>query len=339
MNGIFTFLTASIDSALSVYVTTVSTKLAIVVAPLVASSLSIYYILMGLAVMRGEVDGSVPKLAWSITKHVMIFSIALSTAMYQEWIVETVSAITSMLVEAASPNGATSLAGALDQMDAQGGQYAMVAFNHGLSLMPVGGWLDILAGLVILVSNLALIALVGIWGIIAKVALTFVLAFGPLFISMLAFPVTKKFFEGWLGKVVNYMLLTVFMAAVTTFSMRIAGSFVSQLMAAGDTSNSLSDAFGFALLSVTLVILTWQMPSIASGIAGGAAVSGPSGWAAALVASSRGGGNSGDSSKSSKGGGEVTGVAEKTEKSAGMSSGRRTPAYQRATMDQLAKRE
>lgn len=340
MNGVFTFLTASIDSALATYVTSVSTQLVMILAPLVAAALSIHYTLMGMAVMRGEADGSIPKLAWSCFKHMMIFGIALSVGTYQEWVVESVSATTSLLVEAASPSGATSLAGALDQMDAQGGDYAMVVLGHGMTLMPVGGWLDILAGLIILASNLVLMALIGIWGILAKVALTFVLAFGPLFISMLGFQPTAKFFDAWLGKVINYMLLTAFMAAVTTFSMRIAGSFVSQIAAAADTSNSLSDAFGFALLSITLIILTLQMPNIASGIAGGAAVSGPTGWAAAAMATMRGRSNQSDRSSSTNGGGEVTGTSNPTDSSSetGSSKGR-APAYRRATLDRISKRE
>jgi len=340
VSGIFTFLTASIDSALSAYVTTVSTKLTMILAPLAALALSIHYTLTGMAVMRGEADGSMPKLAWSCAKHSMIFGIALSAAAYQEWIIESVSAITSLLVQAASPEGATSLAGALDQMDAQGGDYAMVVLGHGMTLIPVGGYLDILAGLLILISNLVLMALVGAWGILAKVALTFVLAFGPLFISLLAFQATQKFFDAWLGKVVNYMLLTAFMAAVTTFAMRIAGSFVSQIAAATDSSNSLSDAFGFALLSITLIILTWQMPNIASGIAGGAAVSGASGWAAAMMATMRGRGSSSESTNSQRGGGEVTGDNSPSESSSTEPSAKRnTPAYRRATLDRLARRE
>jgi len=336
LSGIFTFLTASIDSALSTYVTAVSTKLVAVIAPLVATGMSIHYTLMGMAVMRGEADGSVPKLAWSCTKHAMIFSFALGTAAYQEWIVDSVAAMTSLLVEAASPNGATSLAEALDQLDAQAGEYATQVLGHGMTLLPVGGWLDLLAGLVILVSNLALLALTGIWGIIAKVALTFVLAFGPLFISMLAFKPTAKFFDAWLGKVVNYMLLTVFMAAMTTFSMRIAASFVSQIAAAGDTSNSLADAFGFALLSITVIVLTWQMPSIASGIAGGAAVSGPTGWAAAMLATMRGRDSSADRSQPLAGGGEISRDPGPVDsQSASTESSSRMPAYRRATLDQI----
>jgi type IV secretion system protein VirB6 len=341
MSGVFAFLTASIDSALSTYVTSVSSSLAATLAPLVVTGLSIHYTLFGLAVMRGEADASLPKLAWNLAKHSMIFSIALTAAAYQEWAVDTVNATTGLLVQAASPSGATSLAIALDQMDAQGGEYAMTVLGHGMTLMPIGGWLDLIAGIVIMVSNLALMALIGIWGILAKVALTFVLAFGPLFISLLAFPATKKFFDAWLGKVLNYLLLTVFMAAVTTFSMRIAGSFVSQMMAAGDSSNSFSDAFGFALLSITLIVVTWQMPSIASGIAGGSAVSSPTGWAAAMLAAGRRGGGGQDSSPApAPGGGEISGQNATGNSNGGNADGpkRPVPAYRRATLDQLGRK-
>ncbi|WP_296945509.1 type IV secretion system protein [uncultured Massilia sp.] len=119
---------------------------------------------------------------------------------------------------------------------------------------------------------------------------------------MIGFPPTTKFFDAWFGKVVNHMLLTVFMDAVTTLSMRIAKAFVSQVAAAADTSHSLAKAFEFALLSITLIVVTWQIPNIASGIAGGAAVSGAREWATAMVASMRNGGASSGSSFSSKSG-------------------------------------
>ena len=113
----------------------------------------------------GRYNASLPKLAWNLAKHSMIFSIALTAAAYQEWGVDTVNATTGLLVQAASPSGATSLAIALDQMDVQGGEYAMTVLGHGMTLMPIGGWLDLIAGIVIMVSDLALMALIGIWGI------------------------------------------------------------------------------------------------------------------------------------------------------------------------------
>lgn len=338
MSGIFAFLTQSIDSALNAYVTNVSSNLTIMLAPVVTLGLSIHYTLLGLAVVRGETTMSLPTLAWSATKHTMIFAIALSVGAYQEWIVDTTNDVTSLLVQAVSIDNATSLVMALDQMEAKGSKYAIAVVEHGLTLMPLGGWIELVAGVVIMVSNLVLGALIGIWGILAKVALTFVLALGPLFISLLAFPVTKKYFDAWLGKVLNYVLLAVLMSAVTTFELKIVDSFVSQMLATVDESNAFSDSFGFALLALTLIVLTWQMPNIAAGIAGGAAVSSPSGWLAAAVAMTRrrGGESAGSPPQSERGGGSLSQASTGTSNSSdSRGSAGRIPAYRRATLDRL----
>lgn len=340
MNGIFSYLTASIDNALSTYVSSVSAQLAAVLAPIVISGLTIHYMLFGLAVMRGDADSSVPKFAWSMAKHTMIATLALTTATYQEWIVDSVSALTITLIQATSPSGATSVAMALDQMNAQGSDYALVVIGRGMTLMPIGGYLDVLAGFVIMLSNLALVALTGVWDMLAKVALTFMLAFGPLFISCLAFPATKKFFDAWLGKVLNYVLLIAFMAAITTFSTQIAAGFVSKATDNVGSTNALVDSFEFALLSIALIALTWQMPGIASGIAGGAAVSSPTGWATAMLTMSRRGNGSQDTSSASSAGGAISGGkgAQVDGSRSDSSQSGHTPAYRRATLDRLSKK-
>ena len=46
-----------------------------------------------------------------------------------------------------------------------------------------------------------------------KVALAIVLGLGPIFIALLLFDATKKFFEAWLGQALNYMFVFALVAS------------------------------------------------------------------------------------------------------------------------------
>jgi len=119
-----------------------------------------------------------------------------------------------------------------------------------------------------------------------------VLGLGPIFIACAAFAPTARFFEAWSAKVANYALLQVLVAAflgmaLTAFSTELAPfqvttasptSNAGALVAAGQAALEASSAWGAALgMFVTAVFLGmvgWQLPSVASGLSGGATLSG-----------------------------------------------------------------
>src|SRR3546814_5512588 len=52
--------------------------------------------------------------------------------------------------------------------------------------------------------------------IFAKVALAIIIALGPIFIALALFEPTRRFFHGWLGQTINYIVLLAVIIAVTT---------------------------------------------------------------------------------------------------------------------------
>jgi type IV secretion system protein VirB6 len=343
MNGIFSFLSSSMDNALDAFVVKVSSSLAAGIAPIVVSGVTIYILCYGLAVMRGEVHDPVNTFVWKAIKLSMIFGFSLSAGVYQSEIAGGANDIASGLVQLVSPNNADGVFAALDQFDALGGQFSQEMIEGGTALLPIGGYGDILCGYLVLFADVALLGICGGWALVAKVSLTFVLAFGPLFIASLAFPPTAKFFDAWFGKVMNYILLMVFMAAVTTFAVEIATSYMNTIGANIGAVNKVSAVFGFILLSFVLVLVTWQMPNIAASLAGGSALSG-GGFGNLLIGVAMGrnsGGGKGGKGDSS-GGGRNGGGSIKDISGGGGSGGRgrdsggsRVPAYRRATVDRM----
>lgn len=50
--------------------------------------------------------------------------------------------------------------------------------------------------------------------VVAKAALTIMLGIGPVFVALLLWPATSKFFDSWFGQVMTYILRIALVAAV-----------------------------------------------------------------------------------------------------------------------------
>ena len=167
------------------------------------------------------------------------------------------------------------------------------ATHEGLSMSGiVAGIGDLACGLVAAFGGAIFLMVLGVEVLMARMLLDLVLALGPVFIACAAFSPTARFFEAWTAKVVNYALLQVLIAAflglaLAAFSANLAPFQVTS--ASPDTSadalaaaarNALeasapwAAAFGMFVTSVLLAMIGWQLPAVASGLAGGATVSG-----------------------------------------------------------------
>jgi type IV secretion system protein VirB6 len=93
-------------------------------------------------------------------------------------------------------------------------------FGLGLKVIKVMPWYSLkvipLSIVVILYwfATSAAILLMFVAFLIASVSMSFVIAFGPIFISMAFFPYTRRFFDGWVSAVVGAMLTQIFVLAL-----------------------------------------------------------------------------------------------------------------------------
>lgn len=100
------------------------------------------------------------------------------------------------------------------------------------------------------------------------------LAVGPLFLACFAFGPTKRFAEGWVSKIANYSVLIFFLAAAAGICLSIYETFVNRFLADSAINNPLGDAFSLLALAGAINVLIIQLPGVAAGITGGAAISG-----------------------------------------------------------------
>lgn len=352
MSGTFSYIGKVIDNALNIFISNTSSAIAAGITPLVATGVAIWVTLYGYAVMTHEVNEPINVFVKKASRIALVLAFALGSGLYQSEIVSSVTdfqnGLVNILTKKANQGSVYSL---LDDFDAKGADYALVIIGHGLNMLPMGGYLDILAGVLVFAANAIILMFAAGFILTTKVATAFVLGMGPMFIAALAFPATNKFFDAWLSKVINYGLLIGFLAFSITLSVTLSEEYLTQAMAAvnDDATNRVADAFGLVAVYGALLVVIWQSPSIASGLAGGSTLSG--GGLGGLVQSyvvgrlARGPGR--NEPASSAGGGSITGdgVGSNGRTSGGGtgSSGgptsTRVPEYQRARQNRPQRRK
>ncbi|KVL18797.1 type IV secretion system protein [Burkholderia sp. MSMB1826] len=202
------------------------------------------------------------------------------------------------LVQASASD--TSAAGIYRTLDCYDRQLNLVvdayfdkATHEGLSMSGiVAGIGDLACGLVAAFGGAIFLMVLAVEVLMARMLLDLVLALGPAFIACAAFSPTARFFEAWTAKVVNYALLQILVAAflglaLAAFSANLAPFHVTTappetsadaLAAAAretlEASAPWAGAFGMFVTSVLLAMIGWQLPAVASGLAGGATLSG-----------------------------------------------------------------
>lgn len=348
MIGLFSGLGASADSFVNSFVVSVSTNVSLAIAPLVTAGFSIWFMIYGYAVMRNEVNDPINVFVKNAIKNTIIASIAIGCGMYQEHIIGFVYGIQDGLVSVVmKPIALTSASGGnimevIDSLAEKGDELAIFMLAAGSSKLPVGGYLDLGAGVVVAIANTALMLICGCYAMLAKVALAIILALGPIFIAALAFPATQRFFDSWFSKIMNYVFLTLILGLGIGFAIGVADSYTMNAIkeiGSLDPTNRVLEAFNFAALYLALIFVIYQSTQLASGLAGGAALSGGGLGQFVMGVLSRGKSQSSTSSAKAENSieqGKGTGGGAR---GIGGSGGSSVPAYKRAAMRKFGARK
>jgi type IV secretion system protein VirB6 len=107
---------------------------------------------------------------------------------------------------------------------------------------------------------------------LSNIALAVLLALGPLFIAMLFFDATRRYFSAWLGQLANYALITVLTIMLAALLLHIVQSYAAQTAARGSAILTV-DALNMILVAVLVFLVLRQVMPVASGLVGGSPLS------------------------------------------------------------------
>lgn len=245
--------------------------------------LTIYIIWMGYLTLMGKVDTPVPTLTMKLVKVSLIVFFAIGAGIYQSLIVPAVNGAEEAIVSALSGVGASSIPDQIWRSSIQLNDFLIeLGTRRAPPTVGVGGLSVSMPDMefvffdaVVSIGHFLLVIMAMVPYLIAKVSLGILLALGPMFIILLIWPATARFFESWLSAVVAAVLTFAILAAIIGFIMPIASEVLRSVPANVQNLSAIA-----AILVPTYLILAWlafTSGSLAGQLAGGGGSGNPLG--------------------------------------------------------------
>jgi type IV secretion system protein VirB6 len=266
--GFFATFWSWLNAQLSAYIGDNTEHLANLLEPVVITLGVIYVMGWGCLQLTGKIDEPVLAGLKRIGLLALVFGVGLRLWLYNTVIVETFYSAPAQLGTAMV--GASDPVGAIDAIWSSGGAVADQLLHKGGLLQGSMGF--VLVGLVVwlLVGTLCVYAMFLI--ALSSVALSVLLALGPLFIALLLFDATKRLFVAWIAQLTNYGLITILTIMLGALLLKIVNSYADQTAALGTTIR-LVDATNMVLVAVLVLLVLRQVMPIAAALAGGVSLS------------------------------------------------------------------
>jgi type IV secretion system protein VirB6 len=273
----FTWVGAQFTSILNTYVLGVVSSLMTALAPVALSAMTLWVALYGWAVLRNEVQETLPTFMWKVFKIGLVLAFALQSGFYITHVAETADALamgvaSTFLPAAADPTALASPYALLDAFNDRANQLVLDLLKDAGIMR-----LDLLfAAVVSSLGNVIFLCIALFVVSLAKLFLTFVIAVGPLFILCLAWRPTARFFDSWLSMVLNSVVLTWFAFFALGLSVHMGDAMVQAIQEQGGfmgpTFNVVGESLRYCVVMVLMAIICFQAPSLAAALTGGAAV-------------------------------------------------------------------
>jgi type IV secretion system protein VirB6 len=265
--GFFAVFWSWLGAQLTGYIGTNTARVADAIEPALVTVAVLYVVGWGYLQLTGRIDEPLLAGARRIALLVLVLGAGLRLWLYNSVIVDTFYNAPAQL--AASVIGSTDPVTTIDAIWERGGAVAQQLWSRGGVLSGDFGFY--LAGAVVwlLMGMLCVYAMFLI--ALSSIASAVLLALGPLFIAMLLFEATRRFFEAWLAQLANYALITVLTVMVASLLLQVVQSYADQTAALGSAVVTV-DALDMMLLAVLVFLLLRQVMPIAAALAGGFAL-------------------------------------------------------------------
>jgi type IV secretion system protein VirB6 len=270
-------------STITTYANDSSATMVGIIGPVAASLLTIYVMLWGAGIASGQISEPFTDGAKRIIRMCAIIAFALTAGIYQGTVADFfLTAPTAIATEIAAPGSTStadpaSIADVLDESLGRGieiGNKMWEKGDEGNTLLPpsMSGIGFYLLAIITYIGVVVVVAIAAAIVFVAYVALALLLAVGPLFIMMAIFQQTQRYFEAWIGQVVNYAILFILVAVCVGLTFTMLESMLTLLVGVS-WQESIISALKVLAAAIAIVTVLLQTRSIASGLGGGVALS------------------------------------------------------------------
>jgi type IV secretion system protein VirB6 len=266
--GFFAEFNTWLNALLTGYIADNTARIAATLEPAIVTLGVVYVMVWGYLQLTGGIEepfiGGVKRL---ITLAV-ILGCSLQLWLYNGLIVDTFFTAPAEL--GAVVVGAFDPVAIVDQIIFDGGDAANLLLEKGGLLD--GNFAYYLAGIgVYLIVGLTAIYTIFLLAL-SRIALSVLLALGPLFIALLLFASTKRFFEAWLAQLANYAFITILTVLVAALMLRVVTVSAQEAMSEGGAIQIAHAVRVCMAAGLTFLVMRQVMP-MAAGLASGLALS------------------------------------------------------------------
>jgi len=257
-----------LNGELASYVGDNTARVASILEPAVITLGTVYVMIWGYLLLTGRIEEPLVAGVKRLMTLAVIFGVSLHLWLYNTLLVDTFyNAPTEF---AAAVVGASDPVQTIDTIWNAGGAVADQLYRDGSGFNATHfGY--VLAGAVVwLVVGLLCVYAMFLLAL-SSVALSVLLALGPLFVAFLLFDTTRRFFEAWLAQLANYALITILTVMVAVLMLHLVQSYAQQTEALGTAIHTV-DAINMLLATVLVFLFLRQVMPIAAGLAGGVAL-------------------------------------------------------------------
>lgn len=255
-----------LNGELGSYIGQNTARVAAILEPAVVTLATVYVMIWGYLQLTGRIEEPFATGIKRIVTLVVVLGVGLHLWLYNTVLVDTFYDAPTEF--AAAIIGATDPVQTIDAIWNAGGAVADQLFRNA---GPWSNWGYALAGAVVwLIIGLLCVYTMFLLAL-SSVALSVILALGPLFVTFLLFDTTRRFFEAWLAQLANYALITVLTVMVAALMLHLVQSYAQQTEALGTAVHTV-DALNMLLATVLVYLFLRQVMPIAAGLAGGVAL-------------------------------------------------------------------
>jgi type IV secretion system protein VirB6 len=266
--GFFETFWSWLQGQLTNYIGTNTALVAEALEPAIVTLATVYVAAWGYLQLTGRIDEPLVTGVRRLVMLAVVLGAALHLWLYDSLIVDTFYRAPAELA-AAVVGAPVDPVATIDAIWNEGGAVAGFLWSSGAHFINVG---FVVAGCVIWVLMGLLCVYTMFLIALSSIALAVLLALGPLFIALLLFDATRKFFEAWLAQLANYALITILTVLVAALLLQIVQSYAAQTVALGNAITTV-DALDMVLAAVIVFLLMRQVMPIAASLAGGVSLS------------------------------------------------------------------